>query len=198
MRWVTWTGRSRVSLLNLHTWSLCCKATERSSFQRVWWGCFVYGFGVGPFSNHHHSSLAMSKTWGPCGKLQRWVIALRDAFSCSTETWCTYKRNTLSISLWFPMCLQLPWESVILSKLSLAPKWFRGKSMVCFSYISDLLCLSRGESEFCGSSALSEWITLKAVWKGLGDLMARLGLWLGNKRGSAALLACFWQTMWTK
>lgn len=146
MLWVTWTELSWVSLLNPLTRSLCCKATERSSFQHVRWGCFVYGFGVGPFSNHHHSSLDMSKTWGPCGKLQRWVIALRDAFSCCAETWCTYKKNTLSISLWFPMLLRLPRESVILSKPSVAPEWFI-QPIVWFVFlanISDLLCLSRG------------------------------------------------------
>lgn len=37
--------------------------------------------------------------------------------------------------------------------------WF-----VFLANISDLLCLSQGELEFCGSSALSEWVTLKAIW----------------------------------
>lgn len=51
--------------------------------------------------------------------------------------------------------------------------WF-----VFLTNISDLLCLSREELEFCGS--LSEWVTLKAVWKGLG-----VTLWPGR--------ACGWE-----
>lgn len=51
---------------------------------------------------------------------------------------------------------------------------------VFLANISDLLCLSRGELEFCGCSALSEWVTLKAVWKDL-----RVTLWTG--------WACDWE-----
>lgn len=53
--------------------------------------------------------------------------------------------------------------------------WF-----VFLTNISDLLCLSQEELEFCDSSARSEWVTLKAVLKGLG-----VTLWAG--------WACDWE-----
>lgn len=55
------------------------------------------------------------------------------------------------------------------------------------SNINDLLCLSQGELEFCGSNALSEWVTLKAcLERSQGDLMDRLGLWLGTNKATFA------------
>lgn len=70
--------------------------------------------------------------------------------------------------------------------------WF-----VFLTNISDLLCLSQQELEFCGSSALSEWVTLKAVWKGLG-----VTLWPGRACGWEPTrldwpsLARYWQMVW--
>lgn len=182
MQWQGQSG-SGFSMLNHLTWSLCCKATERSRFQHVWWGCFVYGFGVEPFSNHHHSSLDMSKTWGPCGKLQRWVIAAQDAFSCCTETWCTYKRNTLSISLWFPMRLQLPQESVILSKLSLAPQNdLYANGVDCFSYKHQWLIVPFTRGTGAVWLRHLEWMSnfTGCLERSQGDLTDTLGLWLGT------------------
>ena len=138
----------------------------------------------------------MSKTWGPCGKLQRWVIAPRDVFSCCAETWCSCKRNTLSVSLWFPVCLRVPWESVILSKLCLPPRNdLYTNTMVCFSYKHQwlivpftrgigVLWLQRLEwmSNFKGCL---EWSGGGGGDGGGGDLMVRLGLCLGT--GEAVL-----------
>ena len=137
------------------------KATEGSSFQCVRWGCFVYGFGVGPFSNHHHSSLDMSKTCGPCGETAK-------------MSYCSL--GCLFMSRWNMMYLQKEY-TIHLAVVSHAPATPSGVSnivktesspqmiytpivrFVFLANISDLLCLSRGELELCGPSALSEWVT---------------------------------------
>lgn len=62
--------------------------------------------------------------------------------------------------------------------------WF-----VFLTNISDLLCLSQGELEFCSFGASSEWVTLKScLERSQGDLMDRLGLWLRTNEATFTLL----------
>lgn len=114
----------------------------RQQRDRVWSMCDegVHVFGVGPFSNHRHSSLDTSK--GHEGRVGNRNDESRMAFHVSLEHDVHTKGTTRSV----PMRLWLPRESAILLKPSLSPRmiytpivWF-----VFLANISDLLGLSRG------------------------------------------------------
>lgn len=157
--------------------------------------CVCLGFGAGPFSNHHHSPLDMSKTWGPCGRLQRWVIALRDAFSCCTETWCSLQKEYtihLAVVSYMPPT-PLGVGNIVKTECNLQVIYTSIVWFVFLTNISNVLSFLQG---FAGAlwPLHIEWISnFKGCWKrSHGDPMSRLGLWLGTNKATVASTSDRW------
>lgn len=142
-----------------HCWTLLLEAfVVRQQRDRVFSMCdgggLYIAFGVGPFSNHHHSSLDMSKTWGPCGELQRWVIAFHVALKHDVLT----KEVHYHLAVVSRVPATPSGVSNIVKTQTIAPQWFiRQYYGLFFLQTSVTYCaFHEGEKECCGSGALSE------------------------------------------
>lgn len=160
---------------NLLSWSLCCKATDRSWFQR--WDEGVCDMDLEPGHFGIISNLLqICQRWGPCGKLPRRVFPPWDDL-----TRCNENQNPLCLIVVYP-------ESSMgvgnIFKMESSQPRMIYTPIVCLVFptnISDLLGRSQDKLEFCGTGVLSEWVTLKAVLKGL----SRVTFWLS--------WACDWE-----